>query len=155
VRADFQPCTGCGVPLDSQRFDESSIVGVPDLGDEVVLARFTLPPQYCGVLQYVSQFTDLNARRPDEAETPGLAWTLLAGGRPLLPFTNLRLILNPWGFGSFESAVRLDEGADLTFVVRRTAPDTGTSGSVTRVGGRIVGRYWYDRAFGELIGRAG
>ena len=150
-----RPCTGCGVPLDSQRFDESSIVAVPDIGAEAVLARFTLPTQYCGVLQYVSQFTDLNARRPDEAETPGLEWTLLAGGRPLLPFAGLRLVLNPWGFGSFESAIRLDEGADLAFVVRRTAQDTGTSGSVTRVGGRIVGRYWYDRAFGEVIGRAG
>ena len=154
MRAE-RACTGCGVPLDSQRFDESSIVAVPDVGGEVVLARFTLPPQYCGALQYVSQFTDLGARRPDEAETPGLEWTLLAAGRPLLPFAGLRLILNPWGFGSFESAVRLDEGADLAFVVRRTAPETGTSGPVTRVGGRIVGRYWYDRAFGEVVGRAG
>src|SRR6185503_18416926 len=67
-------CVNCGIPIDSQRFDESSIATVPEVGDEIVLASFDLPAQYCGSLEHVSQFTDLNMRRPDQVDTVGLEW---------------------------------------------------------------------------------
>ena len=64
-------CTACGAPVDSQYFDESSVVLAPVVGETVTLAEFELPPQYCGVLEYFAQFTDEYARdnspRPEAA----------------------------------------------------------------------------------------
>ena len=147
-------CVNCGIPIDSQRFDESSIADVPDVGDEIVLASFDLPAQYCGSLEHVSQFTDLNMRRPDQVDTPGLEWTLLANGRALHPFSRLTHILNPWGFGSYRMDLRLDESAHIELMVRRTADRTSRQPQlrVRDVGGRIVGRYWYNRAFADVAG---
>lgn len=145
-------CVNCGIPIDSQRFDESRIEKVPDVGVEIIVASFDLPAQYCGSLEHVSQFTDLNMRRPDQVDTVGLEWTLRANGRALPPFGRLTHILNPWGFGSFRMDVRLDEGTHLELIVRRTADRTSRQPPlrVNVVGGRIVGRYWYNRAFGDV-----
>ena len=72
-------CTICGIPLDAEYFDVSGFVGnggvvekfdskdfglqppgpLPRRGEQVVLASFQLHPQYCGVLTYFSQYTDL------------------------------------------------------------------------------------------------
>ena len=144
-------CVNCGIPIDSQRFDESSIATVPEVGDEIVLASFDLPAQYCGSLEHVSQFTDLNLRRPDQVDTPGLEWTLRANGRALRPFSRLTHILNPWGFGSYRMDQRLDESARIELILRRTAEGTSRQPQlhVNVVGGRIVGRYWYNSAFGD------
>ena len=142
-------CVNCGIPIDSQRFDESSIATIPDVGDEIVLASFELPTQYCGALEQVSQFTDLNMRRPDQVDTVGLEWTLRANGRALHPFGRLTHILNPWGFGSYRMDQRLDESARIELIVRRIAERTARQPQlkVKVVGGRIVGRYWYNRGF--------
>ena len=144
-------CVNCGIPIDSQRFDESSIATIPEVGNEIVLASFDLPAQYCGSLEHVSQFTDLNMRRPDQVDSPGLEWTLLANGRALSPFSRLTHILNPWGFGSYRMDQRLDDSAHIELIVRRTAERTARQPQlrVRDVGGRIVGRYWYNRGFGE------
>ena len=45
-------CPMCGIPTDSQYFDESKVAAAPAVGREVLLAHFELPPQYCGVLEY-------------------------------------------------------------------------------------------------------
>jgi hypothetical protein len=150
-------CVNCGIPVDSQRFDESSIANVPDVGDEIVVASVDLPAQYCGTLEHVAQFTDLNLRRPDQVDSPGLEWTLVANGRALHPFSRLTRILNPWGFGSYRMDVRLDESAHLELIVRRTAQRTSRNPQlrVQEVGGRLVGRYWYNRGFGDVTSRAG
>jgi hypothetical protein len=150
-------CVNCGIPIDSQRFDESRIATVPQVGDEIVLASFDIPAQYCGSLEHVSQFTDLNMRRPDQVDTPGLEWTLRANGRALLPFSRLTHILNPWGFGSFRMDLRLDEGVHLELIVHRTAERTSRQPPlrVNAVGGRIVGRYWYNRGFGDVTAARG
>jgi hypothetical protein len=144
-------CLNCGIPLDAKQFDESGVVGIPEQGRDAVLARFELSPQYCGVLQYFSQFTDQFAMNSSKIETPGLEWIILSNRQPLYPYIRLERILNPWGFGSFEIAIRLDESATIEFVVRRRA---GNSIDITRVGGRIVGRYWYNTAYGAA-GRNG
>jgi hypothetical protein len=212
-------CTDCGIPLDAKYFDESGLADAPGPGQEVVLARFELHSQYCGVLEYFSQFTDLNARDPSQVETPGLEWLIFSNRRPLYPYVRLDKVLNPWGFGSFQFSARLDESATIEFLVRRSFTavplsttisssiaadlsaqavtpasmanirvgarllvDTGASqetvsvisvtptaftaifrnnhaasvsvlgvgDAVRQVGGRIMGRYWFNPAYGDV-----
>jgi hypothetical protein len=140
----------CGIPLDSQYFDESRVETLPALGAAALLARFELPPQYCGVLEYFSQFTDLFSHDPSEIETPGLQWQIRANGQPLAPYHQLTRIVNPWGFGSFQISLRLPESATVEMLVRRTLEEvTHTPGkTINVVGGRLLGRYWYNSAYG-------
>ena len=114
----------------------------------VVLARFELPPQYCGVLEYFSQFTDEHAGNPAKIATPGLLWMILVNNRPLYPYLNFDRIVNPWGYGSFQISIRLDDSATIEFVVRRVS---NAAPNITQVGGRIVGRYWYNAAYGDVV----
>src|SRR5262245_36923401 len=80
-------CTNCGIPVDSQYFDESGVVSpAPAPGEEIVLARFVLHPQYCGVLEFFAQFTDAFAKDPAQIETKGLSWVILSNRRPLYPY---------------------------------------------------------------------
>ena len=44
-------CPNCGLPRDYEHFDESGFANPPEPGREVVLARFELRPQYCGLLE--------------------------------------------------------------------------------------------------------
>ena len=69
-------CPNCGLPRDYEHFDESGFAETPSRGREVLLARFELPPQYCGLLENFSQFTDLLGRDPVQVETPGLQWII-------------------------------------------------------------------------------
>lgn len=145
-------CATCAVPLDSQYFDESGVAAAPEAGAEVVLSRFELPPQYCGVLEYFAQFTDAFGKDQSQIETPGLEWLLLANGRPLYPYLKLDRIVNPWGYGSFQIAIRLDDGATIEVVVRGVGGRTPNEDArVRRVGARIVGRYWYNAAYGDVV----
>ncbi|MBI4491100.1 MAG: hypothetical protein HY694_18615 [Deltaproteobacteria bacterium] len=141
-------CTICSIPLDSEHFDESRVTKAPEIGEEISLARFELPPQYCGVLEYISQFTDEHAKDSSKIETPGLRWMILSNNRPLYPYLNLDRIVNPWGYGSFQISIRLDENATIEFVVRRVSNEAP---GITRVGGRIVGRYWYNSIYGDVV----
>lgn len=158
-------CNACGIPFDSQYFDDSSVETVPkDVGSEVVLARFDLPPQYCGVLQYFAQFTDAFAESAAEIKTPEVEWKLLVNNHALFPYINLRHIVNPWGFGSYPLNIRLDENSSIEFVVRRVAPAPKEPSPldppppvpppkvvpVTKVGGRIMGRFWYNACYGDI-----
>ena len=137
-------CAACGVPFDSQYFDDSSVQPAPALGAEIVLARFDLPPQYCGVLKYFAQFTDAFAISSENVRTPGIEWKLLVNNHALFPYINLRHIVNPWGNGSYEINIRLDEGSTIEMVARIV----GDIKSVQKIGGRIVGRFWYNPAYG-------
>jgi hypothetical protein len=143
-------CAHCGIPIDAKYFDESGVASqadLPKLGNAVVLARFELPPMYCGVLEYFSQFTNLCPKDPSEIVTPDFEWTILSNGHPLYPYIHVDRILNPWGFGSFPVAIRLDENVKLEFVVRRVS---NTTSDINKVGGRLLGRYWYNVAYGDL-----
>ena len=137
-------CAACGVPLDSQYFDDSSVQTAPALGAEIVLARFDLPPQYCGVLKYFAQFTNAFADNSANVSTPGIEWKLLVNNHALFPYINLRHIVNPWGFGSYEINIRLDEGSTIEMVARIVEDDQ----TIQKIGGRIVGRFWYNPAYG-------
>lgn len=148
---DRSLCTSCGIPLDAQEFDSANVVELPGRGRLVVLATFQLPPKYCGVLRFFSQFTDQQARNAAAVRTTGLRWLLSANGRPLHPYTNLELILNPWGYGSFRVCIRLDENARVEFAVRNVSYDPPASDAITLVGGRITGHYWYNARYGDTV----
>jgi len=144
-------CPMCGVPADAKVFDESAVHDL-DLrpGDAILLARFELPPEYCGTLEYIAQYTDQQAQHPELIRTPGLEWSLRVNGHPHYPYIALDRILNPWGNGSFQIAIRLDDSAVLEFSVRRI---DARPLAITAVGGRIVGRYWYNAAYGDVAWR--
>lgn len=164
-------CAACGIPLDSQHFDDSSVKRSPGIGEEVVLARFDLPAQYCGVLQYFAQYTDLFARDAAQVVTPNLEWRILVNNHALFPYINLRRIVNPWGYGSFPVNIRLDEDSRIELVVRGVIDDRGLkltethpaiiepvvqetvrrSATIELVGGRIVGRFWYNASYGDVM----
>lgn len=139
-------CTTCGAPLDSQYFDESSVVDAPDPGKTVTLAEFELPPQYCGVLEYFAQFTDEYAGNRSKIETVGIEWLILADGSPLFPYLSLDRIINPWGEGVFPVAIRLQENTTLKFIARGVS---ARSSQLKKVGGRLMGRFWYNTAQGD------
>jgi len=220
------------MPLDARYFDSSSIAPAPDIGAEVVLARFELPAEYCGVLEYFSQWTDAWASDPLQIQTPNVSWSILANRRPLDPYLPWQHIANPWGYGSFSILLRLEESMTLEFIARGVSPrvdsalpevpfsttipsaitagalpqlvipaslsgiksgseltvDTTTNKEVvtvisvlppsfaavfqknhnagvtisglwdettkvTKVGGRLVGRYWYNAAYGDVVHR--
>ena len=148
-------CSACGVPLDSQYFDDSSVQKAPAEGEELVLARFELPSQYCGVLQYFSQFTDGFASDAAQIATPNIEWKLLVNNHALFPYINLRQIVNPWGFGSYEVNLRLEENSAVEFLARgvigdKTLEGTPAVGPIEVVGGRIVGRFWYNASCGDF-----
>ncbi len=148
-------CTNCGLPRDYEHFDESGFAKKPDRGREVVLARFELPPQYCGLLENFSQFTDLLGRDLGQVETPGLQWIITVNNRPLYPYINLDHVVNPWGWGSFGVSIRLDENAAVEFVVRNVDyPPPEATEEIKRIGGRIVGRFWYNPAYGDATPHA-
>jgi hypothetical protein len=147
-------CHICGIPADASYFDDSSIAEVPnDVGAEVVLAKYELHPNYCGELQYFAQFTDAYARDPRDVVTPNLEWQIRCNGQPLAPWLTFDRIINPWGLSGFPIHIRLREGALIELVVRVTEVPPivefslpGTA--VTRVGGRLLGRFWYNPSFG-------
>jgi hypothetical protein len=146
-------CRVCGIPADAGYFDDSSIVDVPvGAGTEVVLASYALHPNYCGELQYFAQYTDAYAGNPVEVVTPGLQWQIRSDGEPLAPWLTFDRIINPWGLSGFPIHVRLREGCLLELVVRVTGTGSviflSPVAPVTRVGGRLLGRFWYNAAFG-------
>lgn len=147
-------CTSCGAPFDSQYFDESSVVAMPKIGETVTLARFELPPQYCGVLEYFSQFTDQYATNRAAIRTEGIEWQILVDGSPLFPYLRLDRIVNPWGEAPFPVAIRLPENAEIKFIARGVSTSTGASSPINQIGGRLLGRFWYNTTYGATYGNA-
>jgi hypothetical protein len=150
----------CGIPVDSQYFDDSSVQPLPEIGQEFVLAHFDLPAQYCGVLQYFSQFTDTFGDNAANIATPSIEWKIVVNGHALFPYINLRHIVNPWGYGSYPVNIRLDGNSTVELVARGVKNDgtlkdveIGPDGEVRKirfVGGRIVGRFWYNSSYGDV-----
>jgi hypothetical protein len=152
VRPRQDICALCGIPLDSRYFDNSNVDKPPDPGKELLLASFELPPEYCGILEYFAQFTDRQAKHPEEIRTPELEWILRLNGRPLDPYFGFRYLLNSWDYATFRVAIRLDDTSRLEFAVRGTgsAPPS-SSERIKVVGGRLVGRYWYNPVYGDVV----
>ena len=150
-------CDVCDTPLDSAPFDRSSVVIIDssaaadpllDPGLETVLVEYVLQPTHCGVLRYFAQFTNKYAE-DSQIPTPGYQWQIRSDGQPLDPYLTFDHIINPWGLASFPIDVRLDHGAKIELAIRNVdVPRTDTTNFLTMVGGRIVGRHWYDTRFG-------
>ena len=135
----------CDQPIDSQYFDASGFLrglkAAPLAGGLVQVVKWELPQQYCGVLEYFAQFTDEHARDPSKVAN-GLRWQIRVSGTPLAPYHAMDAILNPWGNGSFQFRIRLPDRAVVEMLVG------GKSDGIDVVGGRLVGRYWYNAANG-------
>jgi hypothetical protein len=146
-------CDICGIPADASYFDDSSIVDLSTVTEsEVVLAKYELHPNYCGELMYFAQFTDAYAANPVNVVTPNVQWQIRSDGQPLAPWLTFDRIINPWGLTGFPIHIRLREGCLLEFVVRITIPPIEikafSPAQPSVVGGRLLGRFWYNPAFG-------
>jgi len=146
-------CPVCGIPADAGFFDSSSVAEAPKQpGAEVVLARYDLHRNYCGTLLYFAQFTDAYAADPTQVVTPDLEWQIRCNGQPRDPYLTFDRIINPWGLSGFPICLRLEEGCVVEFIVRNVERPSGpiifAATKPTRVGGRLLGRYWYNSAYG-------
>lgn len=135
-------CPICGIPQDAGFFDDSHIKEAPNLGEEIVLARYELNRNYCGLLMYFAQFTE-----PEKVETPGYQWQIRCNGQPRDPYLAFQHIINPWGLSGFPIYLRLEEGSVLELVIRNLSVSDTNSDRLRKVGGRILGRYWYNAAY--------
>ena len=149
-------CHVCGVPLDAGYFDVASIKVAPEnVGEEVELARYELNPQYCGTLLYFMQYAELTrTRRQVLSNTPGYEWVILCNNQPRAPYLPTSLILNPWGYNALPIHLRLEEGCTVRFVVRKVTPVVGdVEVKLSQVGGRLLGRTWYNTQYGGAPNR--
>jgi hypothetical protein len=143
-------CSICGIPWDAGYFDESSIRAAPRLGETVVLARYQLARDYCGVLLSFAQFTDQYARDNSQALTPGYIWQIRCNGQPRDPYLSLDHVLNPWGQSGMPVHLRLEESCLVELVLRNVNASVGDPNAIAFVGGRITGRYWYNNEYGGV-----
>ena len=137
--------------MDANNFDVADIKAAPQHpGEEVEMAKFALPSQYCGILLYFAQYVEpVTAQTREIFKTPGYEWVILCNNQPRDPYLPTRLILNPWGYNALPIHLRLEEGCVVRFVVRKVAPPTGeTEIQLAKVGGRLLGRYWYNTIYG-------
>jgi hypothetical protein len=140
-------CPTCGIPWDAGFFDESNVIEpAPGPGEEVVLARYALHRNYCGVLMTFAQFTDQYARDNSRVRTPGYRWQIRCNGQPRYPYLTFEHIINPWGQAGFPVHLRLEENCLVEFTVRNVG--AVGDGVLAMVGGRITGRYWYNTDYG-------
>ncbi|MFN8679187.1 MAG: hypothetical protein U0Z70_22590 [Thermomicrobiales bacterium] len=149
---DRRICPTCHIPTDAGFFDESTISTAPGLGpgeqQEVVLAEYRLHRNYTGVLLYFAQFA--TSQREAVVETPGYRWEIRCSGQPLDPYLSMDHIVNPWGLNGFPLALRIPEGSVLQFVVSAVGD---SDPPLVKVGGRILGRYWYNTDYGGAPNR--
>ena len=98
----------------------------PKPGQELVLARYELHRNYCGLLMYFAQFTDAYAADPQAVETPGYQWQIRCNGQPRDPYLTFGHIINPWGLSGFPVYLRLEEGCTLEFAIRNVGSNQGS-----------------------------
>ncbi len=148
-------CRICGIPLDANYFDVADIKPAPQPGQEVELARYALHAQYCGALLYFAQYAEpVNPQGTEIFKTPGYEWMILCNNQPRDPYLPTNLILNPWGFNTFPVNLRLEEGCVVRLVVRKVLPQIPEIEiPLSKVGGRLLGRYWYSTIYGGAPNR--
>ena len=145
-------CQVCSVPLDAGYFDVAGIKNPPLVGAEVEIARYELNPQYCGTLLYFMQYAEeAVTKRQVLSHTPGYEWMILCNNQPRAPYMPTSLILNPWGANALRIELRLEEGCTLRFVVRRVS--STVEAELSKVGGRLLGRVWYNTIYGGTPNR--
>lgn len=144
-------CHVCGVPLDAGYFDVANIKEAPkEVGAEVEVARYELNPQYCGTLLYFTQYAEDSSTRQVISHTPGYEWIILCNNQPRAPYLPTKLILNPWGYNALPIHLRLEEGCTVRLVVRKV---DDAKMQLSQVGGRLLGRSWYNAIYGGTPNR--
>jgi hypothetical protein len=152
-------CHICRIPLDAGYFDVAGIKAAPGVvGEEVEVARCELNPQYCGTLLYFTQYAEQETPPPSPqqviSKTPGYEWLILCNNQPRAPYLPTNLILNPWGYNALPIHLRLEEGCTLRFVVRKvTLAADEKEVNLSQVGGRLLGRTWYNTIYGGTPNR--
>ena len=150
-------CHVCGIPWDASYFDESSIQEAPGLGQEVILARYELHRNYCGLLMSFAQFTELYAANNANVRTTGYQWQIRCNGQPRDPYLTFDYIINGWGQSGLPVHLRLEEGCVVELAIRNIGvPDNLPDDDPRRlnlVGGRVTGRYWYNTDYGGAPNR--
>jgi len=148
-------CQICGVPLDAGYFDVASIQAAPLVGKEVEVARYELNPQYCGTMLYFMQYAEQSeTQRQVLSKTPGYEWLILCNNQPRAPYLPTSLVLNPWGYNALPIHLRLEEGCTVRFVVRKVSPPADEAEvKLSQVGGRLLGRTWYNTIYGGTPNR--
>jgi hypothetical protein len=152
-------CQICRVPLDAGYFDVANIIKAPlNVGEEVEVAHYELNPQYCGTLLYFTQYAEQETppQPPQQviSKTPGYEWLILCNNQPRAPYLPTNLIWNPWGYNALPIHLRLEEGCMLRFVVRKVTPVAGEKEvKLSQVGGRLLGRSWYNTIYGGTPNR--
>lgn len=151
-------CPACGIPIDAGIFDDSAIINIitPDEddpgspkasllpGESLELARFELSLEHCGVLLAFAQHTDQYANSARNVLTPGYLWEIRCDEQPLAPWLRFDRVINPWGLAGFPLAVRLPPESKLRLVIRNQNVQPTDGQWLRQVGGRIVGRYWFN-----------
>jgi hypothetical protein len=149
-------CQICGVPWDAGYFDVATIKAAPEnIGEEVEVARHELHPQYCGTLLYFMQYAELaRTRRQVFSKTAGYEWVILCNNQPRAPYLPTSLILNPWGYTALPIHLRLEEGCTVRFVIKKVTPAASEAEvRLSQVGGRLLGRTWYNIQYGGAPNR--
>jgi hypothetical protein len=147
-------CAACGIPWDAGYFDESRLIDLAvqplKKGDELVLARYQLHRNYCGILMSFAQFTDAYGRDNSQALTSGYQWQVRVNGLPRDPYLTLDHILNPWGQSGIAVNLRLEESSLVELAIRNVSVTVGANDphELKIVGGRITGRFWYNTDYG-------
>jgi hypothetical protein len=147
-------CATCGIPWDAGYFDESRVFDLTiqplNAGEELVLARYQLHRNYCGMLMSFAQFTDAYARDNSLVLTPGYLWQVRVNGLSRDPYLPLDHILNPWGQAGMPVHLRMEEGGLVEIAIRNLDVVLGINDprELKIVGGRITGRFWYNTDFG-------
>jgi hypothetical protein len=142
--------------MDANYFDVASIKTAPKVvGEEAEVACYELNPQYCGTLLYFTQYAEQD--KPNHqviSHTPGYEWIILCNNQPRAPYLPTSLILNPWGATNLSIDLRLEEGCTVRLVVRKVTPGADeTEVKLSQVGGRLLGRTWYNTIYGGMPNR--
>jgi hypothetical protein len=151
-------CASCGIPIDAGIFDDSSIINIITQGEadpgspksslmpgeSLELARFELSPENCGTLLAFAQYTDKYAESPGHVLTPGYEWEISCDDQPLAPWLRFDRVIMPWGLAGFPLAVRLQRESTLRLIIRNQTVGPADENWLRQVGGRLVGRYWFD-----------
>jgi hypothetical protein len=140
--------------MDAGYFDVASINKAPStVGQEVEVAHYELNPQYCGTLLYFSQYAEGESGKQVISHTPGYQWIIFCNDQPRAPYLPTSLILNPWGATNLSIDLRLEEGCIVRLVVRKVSPPPQTAVQLSQVGGRLLGRTWYNTIYGGTPNR--
>jgi hypothetical protein len=140
-----------GIPLDADYFDVHGVAEVAS-GETKILTSFIVPEQYNGILIHFKQYFERRSddtRRPKSAiSTFPIFWTVQAAGQPFDQYANFATLLNPWSADGLPLAIRLEEGKQLEVLVRNAETDTKQVPIICAA--RLIGRFWYNRAYGGL-----